>query len=169
MAIMLGVFTLPSTIFQKVLMPNIQNKLVTDMRSAFYIYKKGRVFMLILGLILGVFVGLSSDRLIALFYGDKYKEAGHLLTILSFCIPLRFVNSSAGAFLNSEETAAYKSKVMFVCALVSVCSSIFFIKLYGYLASGYILIFIEIIMLVFFSLKVDREIFKRVIDEKTTG
>src|SRR5690606_14716718 len=107
-----------------------------------------------------------AEHIIILLYGPDYVEAAGLLVVLSLCIPLRFINSSAGAFLNSENTAIYKAGVMLMCAVVSFMLTLCLVRRYGYMASGYVLVFIEVVMLAFFAVKVNKSVFgKGVLDE----
>lgn len=166
MAIIIGVYTLPSTVFQRVLMPDIQNKLVNDIGSAYSLYTRSRLIMLLMGIVVCGFVVLLAEHIIILLYGPDYVEAAGLLVVLSLCIPLRFINSSAGAFLNSENTAIYKAGVMLMCAVVSFMLTLCLVRRYGYMASGYVLVFIEVVMLAFFAVKVNKSVFgKGVLDE----
>lgn len=129
--IMVAVLLFPGIVYQKFLLPKMHRWAHHD-RALFYkVYRQGNVAMLILGLLAMVLIWLLSPLAIPFLFGDEYKDAVGLLTILALSAPILFVASSVGATLVTQEHMKIKVKLMGLVAIVNILLNLAFIPIYG--------------------------------------
>ncbi|MBE0471968.1 MAG: polysaccharide biosynthesis C-terminal domain-containing protein, partial [Methyloprofundus sp.] len=129
--IMVAVLLFPGIVYQKFLLPKMHRWAHHD-RALFYkVYRQGNVAMLILGLLAMALIWLLSPLAIPFLFGDEYKDAVGLLTILALSAPILFVASSVGATLVTQEHMKTKVKLMGLVAIVNILLNLAFIPFYG--------------------------------------
>lgn len=127
-AIMTAVYLTPSVIYQKFLLPKIHRWSIHDRSKFIEIYKKGNIAMLVLGVLAMISVALLAPWAVPLLFGEKYLEAVPVLQVLSLCAPLRFLASSVGVTLVTQEHMKLKVYLMGVAAAFNTVTSIIFIN-----------------------------------------
>lgn len=148
--IMSAVYLLPSVIYQKFLLPKIHIWANHHRERFVEAYKKGRIFMLLAGIVTMAFVGLLSPFIISILFGQKYEEAHVILSILSIAIPIRFVASSVGSLLVSGRNMANKSYIMGTVALFNLGANALLIPAYGLYGAAISTIFCELVLLILY-------------------
>ena len=91
-------------------------------------YKKGNIAMLVLGVLAMISVALLAPWAVPLLFGEKYLEAVPVLQVLSLCAPLRFLASSVGVTLVTQEHMKLKVYLMGIAAAFNTVTSIIFIN-----------------------------------------
>lgn len=114
---LLVMFLIPQAIYQKFLSPKIHRWYYGDWQKFLSIYRLGCVVMTLLGSGCAAATYLWGAPLVRVFFGDKYDQSGHILSLLSVCIALRFVSSSVESALMSGEYGKYRV----YCQAVSTC------------------------------------------------
>lgn len=130
-AFLLVAFLIPQAIYQKFLLPKIHRWFHSDWAKFLSVYRFGCAAMGILGVVGTLVTYWLGESLVYLFFGEKYKESGHILSILSICILLRFVSSSIGISLVSGEYRKQRVYCQAFATLISVPSAYALISLYG--------------------------------------
>lgn len=130
-AVMTAVYLTPSVIYQKFLLPKIHRWAVYDRGKFVAVYRKGNVAMLALGMAAMICIMLFSPWAIPFFFGEQYQHAVSVIQILSLCAPLRFLASSVGTALVTQEHMKLKVKLMGVTAGFNTILSIVLINKYG--------------------------------------
>ena len=127
-AIMTAVYLTPSVIYQKFLLPKIHRWSTHDKKKFQEVYRKGNLAMILLGLLAMVCVLTLAPWAVPLLFGDKYLDAIPVLQILSICAPLRFLASSVGVTLVTQEHMKIKVYLMGIAATFNIISSIILIQ-----------------------------------------
>ncbi|MCW2099405.1 UNVERIFIED_ORG: O-antigen/teichoic acid export membrane protein [Pseudomonas psychrophila] len=127
-AIMTAVYLTPSVIYQKFLLPKIHRWAAHDREKFIAVYKKGNIAMLLLGVTAMICVAVLAPWGVPLLFGEKYSDAVPVLQILSICAPLRFLASSVGVTLVTQEHMKLKVYLMGIAAAFNTISSIILIQ-----------------------------------------
>ena len=127
-AIMTAVYLTPSVIYQKFLLPKIHRWSIHDRAKFVAVYKKGNIAMLLLGITAMIAVAVLAPWVVPILFGEKYTTAIPVLQILSLCAPLRFLASSVGVTLVTQEHMKLKVYLMGIAALFNTITSIYFIQ-----------------------------------------
>lgn len=144
-------YLVPGVVFQRYFLPQIHR--LTEQgeeEKLMSIFSNGFRLMLIVGGVGTLAFITFSDYIIYLSFGDKYLDSVGILKILSVCILLRYLSSSAGVFLVSGSLVVKKNKYMAICAVFNLLSNIILIPFYGISAAIYVTIASEVILMLLF-------------------
>jgi O-antigen/teichoic acid export membrane protein len=130
-AFLLVAFLVPQAVYQKFLLPKIHRWFHSDWKTFLSVYRFGCAAMAILGIVGTLVTYWLGESLVYLFFGEKYKESGHILSILSICILFRFVSNSIGISLVTGEYRKQRVYCQAFTTLISVPSAYALISLYG--------------------------------------
>lgn len=130
LGVLIAVYMLPSTIYQKFLLSKLHRWAVHDTRKFWMVYRRGCVAMLGMGLLIGAAIVLVSPWAVPIAFGAKYLAVVPVLQLLAICVPLRFLSSGvAGALLN-ERHMRYRVVLMGISAVVVVALNVLLIPAY---------------------------------------
>lgn len=158
-AIMTAVYLTPSVIYQKFLLPKIHRWSIHDRSKFIAIYKKGNIAMLILGVMTMVAVAVLAPWGIPLIFGEKYQEAVPVLQVLSLCTPLRFLASSVGVTLVTQEHMKLKVYLMGIAATFNTITSIIFIKQLGLTGAAISTVLSDLLLLCLYYYFAQKKVF----------
>lgn len=159
--VMVAVYLLPSTIFQKFLLPKVHRWANHDRAQFLQAYRFGNGVMLLLGGMTTIAILLLGPRLIPLLFGTAYQGAVSLLSVLAFCAPMRFLASSVGATLVTQEHMHRKSVYMGTVAVVNVLLNLLLIPVFAAKGAAIATLLSEITLLALYLLAVRRHVFGR--------
>ncbi len=157
--IMGAVYILPNVIYQRFLLPKYHRWANHDRSRFLQVYRIGNGSMLLIG---GVTTGvmlLIVPFLIPTLFGTAYKSAIGLLSILAFCAPVRFLSTSVGATLVTQEHMRRKIFYMGSVALVNLALNLLLIPLYAAIGAAISTLISEIALLAFYLIAVRRHVF----------
>lgn len=123
----------------------------TRKEDAENIFRKGMVFILLVGLPLGLGTALMAGSLVRFAYGTKFLLAIPLLTIVAIKIPIVFSTSFIG---NSLGAIGYQKKVAVVAAvnvIFNIVMNLLLIPTYGAKAAAVITVCTELLGLIQYS------------------
>ncbi|MFP3515257.1 oligosaccharide flippase family protein [Pseudomonas sp. SIMBA_077] len=161
-AIMTAVYLTPSVIYQKFLLPKIHRWAIHDRARFTAVYKKGNIAMLLLGILAMVLVAILAPRGVPLLFGEKYTEAVLILQILSLCAPLRFLASSVGVTLVTQEHMKLKVYLMGIAATFNTLSSIILIKDLGITGAAVSTVISDLLLLSLYYYCAQKKVFSNV-------
>lgn len=148
--IMVAVYMLPSVIYQKFLLPKIHRWANYD-RSRFYqVYRTGNWVMLVLGLLAMLAIWLLAPWGVQLLFGRQYISAVLPLSILALAAPIRFVATSVGSTLVTQDNMRRKVYYMGVTALINLALNFFMIPAYGVLGAAVSTVISEVALLLIY-------------------
>jgi O-antigen/teichoic acid export membrane protein len=130
-AFLLVAFLVPQALYQKFLLPKIHRWFYSDWQKFLSVYRLGCAVMTILGIALTGATYLGGQPLVNLFFGEKYKESGEILSLLSVCIVIRFISSSFESALMSGDYRKHRLYCQAVSTGIGVSSAYILIVQYG--------------------------------------
>lgn len=122
--VMAAIYLFPNIIYQKFLLPKI-HRWANQNRDLFYkSYRLGSVAMLGIGGVASLLVWLLSPYLLPVLFGPAYNDSIETLRWLSLCAPLRFMATSVGSVLVTQDHMVSKIKCMGVVAGLNIVLSL---------------------------------------------
>jgi len=156
--IIAAIYILPTTVYQKYLLPKLHRWANSDPKLFFLFYRRGSIFMLGIGIALTLAVMPFVSILVPLVFGKKYLAAIPILQILLFAVPLRFMSTSVASALLSRRNMARKVKCMGIAATVNVAVSCILIPSFGIAGAAISTVVCEAILLALFIFTVKRNV-----------
>jgi O-antigen/teichoic acid export membrane protein len=159
--VMSAVYLFPNAIYQQYLMPHLHRWAEHDKVQFLRVYSTGGSRMLIYSLVfMGVVVGLSPWIVPSLF-GEEYRTTVSILSILSLCIPLRFLATHVGSVLVTGENMRRKVRYQSAAAVLNVALNIGLIPLWGVTGAAVATVSTEFFLLMVYLFGVKRHVFGR--------
>jgi O-antigen/teichoic acid export membrane protein len=106
-------------------------------------FKKYVSVFIIIGIIIGIFLFLTSEYLIKIIYSDKFVDSVIILKITSFAVVGLALNNLGGVVLNGLGLFRKNMFVTFTGMVINIILNIIFIPLYGIVAAALISIVTE--------------------------
>ena len=157
--VMTAAYLLPGIIYQKFLLPKIHRWANHDRARFLRVYRVGNGIMLLLGCGTTVGILLLAPLIVPLLFGKAYQEAADLLAVLAFCAPMRFLASSVGATLATQEHMQRKCGYMGAAAVVNVLLNLLLIPTYAAKGAAIATVLSEITVLALYLLGARRYVF----------
>ncbi|MDG2060208.1 MAG: oligosaccharide flippase family protein [SAR86 cluster bacterium] len=159
--VMMAIYILPGVIYQQFLMPKIHRWINLDKDKFQVFHHSGNKYMLILGIMIGCLLFLLSPSLISYFFGEAYKEAINILLILSFAVPFKFLSTSMGAPLHTENGMKKNVIALGLAAILNISLNIILIPLFSIYGAAFSTLICEIFLLLLYIRFVDKIIFNK--------
>ena len=158
--VLISAYLIPSVIYQKYLLPKIHHINTNNPNDEKLVFKFGFKLMLLSGFFITCVFFFFSSQIICFVFGEQYKSAAEILSLLSFCILFRYLSSNAGVFLVTGDLIKIKNNYMAICALSNISLNLVFIPKYGATGAAYTTIFTEILLCILFYFGVNKYKFK---------
>lgn len=126
-----ALYRFPSLIYQRYLLPKIHRWASHDRAMLRRSFDRGNRAMAALGLAAMAGVLALGPWAIAFLFGAAFAAAAGPLAILAFAVPLRFVATSVGAVLVTQDHMRRKVRDMGVVAVANVAMNLVAIPAYG--------------------------------------
>lgn len=162
--VMAGVYLLPGVIFQKFMLAKLHRWANSDRDKFYKSYLVGNRLMLFLGVMAMLLIWLFSPMVIPWLFGVAYKETVTLLMILALCAPLRFIATSVGSVLVTQEHMSRKVKYMGGVAVINVMMNFVLIPHFNAMGAAYATVLSEMILLSLYFYSANKHVFTE--DEK---
>ena len=130
-AFILVAFLVPQAIYQKFLLPKIHRWFHSEWQKFLSVYRFGCAAMTVMGIAGTIGTYFWGELLVDLFFGEKYRESGQILSMLSLCILFRFVSTSIESSLVSGNYRKHRVYCQAFTTLISVPCAYVLITLYG--------------------------------------
>lgn len=156
LAVMTALYLFPSTVYQKFLLSRLHRWAVHDKPRFWRVYRIGNIGMLVGGILVAIALAVLSPWLIPLAFGPAYADVAYLLAILLICVPLRFLSTSVGAALLTENHMRYRVLAMLAATLVAVGLNAVAIPRYGAEGAAWATVLAELVLLLAMWLGVRR-------------
>lgn len=157
--VMAAVYLFPGAIYQRFLLPKIHRWARHDRARFLHVYRVGNGSMLLLGVTATVAIMVLAPIVIPALFGTAYRQAASLLSLLAFCAPVRFLATSVGATLVTQQHMRRKVLYMGVVAVVNVSLNLVLIPLYAAKGAAMATVASECTLLVLYLYAVRRHVF----------
>ena len=159
--ILMGVYLLPSVIYQQILMPKIHRWVNRDSIKFFNLQKTGYKYMLFLGLLIGGSLFFIAPILIPFIFGNIYAESSNILLILSFAVPIKFLSTSIGAPFYTERGMKSNVRFMGYAALLNIGLNIILIPYFFEYGAAFATLISEVFLLFLYFTYLDKVFSKK--------
>ncbi len=157
--VMVAVYILPTVIYQKFLLPKIHRWANHDRAKFLQVYRAGNGIMLVMGGFATIVLLLVMPILVPRVFGPSYQTAASVLTILSFCAPMRFLATSVGSTLVTQEHMRRKILYMGVVAVVNLILNFILIPFFGIYGAAIATLISEVVLLSLYLLAAKSYVF----------
>lgn len=147
LAVMMAIYLFPSTVYQKFLLSRLHRWAVHDRPRFWRIYRMGNLAMLAAGIAVGAALALVAPWLVPLAFGPAFADVDELLAVLAICVPLRFLSTSVGSALLTENHMRYRVVAMLAATLVAVALNAWAIPRFGALGAAWATVVAEATLL----------------------
>jgi len=147
LAVMSAIYLIPATIYQKFLMGKLLRWAHHDPHKFWLVYKRGNVGMTLLGLAVSVSMVAVAPIVVPLVFGEKYRAVVGILFVLSLCPPIRFLSTSMGSALLTDEHNRYRVYAMAWATLVAVALNALLIPRFAELGAAWATVIAELVLL----------------------
>ena len=139
-------YLFPVVVFQKFLLPRLHRWTNENMEQIKEIYWLGTLGMAISGVFASLVIFLGSPFVVEFLFGVEYKNSLAILNVLVFCVPARFISSSADAVLTSGSQLHKKVQIQFAAAFFIVILGFLYIPDGGEKMAAYLAVATEVMM-----------------------
>lgn len=147
LAVMMAIYLFPSTVYQKFLLSRLHRWAVHNRPRFWRVHRLGNVAMFGGGVVVGAALALVSPWLVPLAFGPEYDDVAGLLAVLAICVPLRFLSTSVGSALLTENHMRYRVLAMLVATLVAVALNAWAIPRFGTMGAAWATVIAEATLL----------------------
>ncbi|MCL1634892.1 polysaccharide biosynthesis C-terminal domain-containing protein [Luteimonas sp. SX5] len=147
LAVMTAIYLIPATIYQKFLQGKLHRWAAHDKPKFQLVYRKGNVAMFLLGLAVSAALVLLGPWLVPLVFGERYQRVVAILMVLAFCPPIRFLSTSMGSALLTENHMRFRVYAMAFATVAAVAGNALVIPAYGDLGAAWATVAAETILL----------------------
>lgn len=146
-SIMAAVYLFPGVVYQKFLLPKLHRWSNHNKTLFFEAYRKGNKAMFGLGCVAAVGIYIVSPWGIPFLFGIQYSKAVEPLLLLGACAPIRFLATSIGSMLITQQHMHTKVKLMGLVAVVNVPVNVVLISKYGLIGAAVSTLVSEVLLL----------------------
>ncbi|CAG9272589.1 O-antigen/teichoic acid export membrane protein [Paraburkholderia unamae] len=126
-----ALYLAPTVLFQKLLMPRFHRwAALRDGRLA-AAYRTGNLWMVITGLGTAAIAALAVPVVLPLVFGARYTAAVPTVTLMTLCVPFRFLTTSASSVMTTSNLIRVRNYCASAALLFSVILSCALVPLYG--------------------------------------
>lgn len=158
-AVMAAVFMVPSVLHQKYLLPKLHRWVEHDKPKLLAVYRFGNGATLALGVVIGALVFALAPFAIDLVFGPDYTVAGRVVQVLALAIPGRYLATSVGAVLATEDNMRRKVWLMGLSAVVNVTLNVLLIPGHAMIGAAMATVISETVLLVSYLIAVRAFVF----------
>lgn len=124
-------YLLPTAVFNQYLLPRYHHWAVHEPNRMLAAYRLGNASMLLIGLLVMLGVIVLAPFFLVWIFGHKFVGASLVTQILAVTIPLRYLASSVGNCLSTNDNMRCKMRYQMFVALVNVILNLLLIPRYG--------------------------------------
>ncbi len=124
-------YLLPTAIFNQYLLPRYHHWAAHDTERMLAAYRLGNASMLVIGLLVMLGVIFIGPFFLIFLFGDEFVSAVLIMQFLAITIPFRYLASSVGNCLSTNDNMRHKMRYQMLVAVVNVTMNMIFIPKYG--------------------------------------
>lgn len=147
LAVMTAIYLIPATIYLKFLQGKLHRWAAHDKPKFRHVYRRGNVAMFALGSAIAAAMALLSPWLVPLIFGEQYRRVTAILMVLAICVPVRFLSTSMGSALLTDDNMRFRVYAMALATLAAITGNVVLIPLYGELGAAWATVIAETVLL----------------------
>lgn len=147
LSVMTAIYLIPATIYQKYLLSKLHRWAAHNPSKFWAVYRQGNLGMLGLGLLVSAALVIVSPLAVPLVFGARYQGVVAILMILAVCPPIRFLSTSIGAALLTEDHMRYRVYAMAVATLVAIVLNVLLIPRFSGIGAAWATVAGELVLL----------------------
>lgn len=147
LAIMTAIYLIPATIYQKFLQGKLHRWAAHDKPKFRHVYRAGNIGMFASGLAIAAAMAVLDPWLVPLIFGEEYRPVIAILAVLAICVPIRFLSTSMGAALLTEDNMRFRVYAIALATLAAIAGNIVLIPLYGEMGAAWATVTAETVLL----------------------
>jgi O-antigen/teichoic acid export membrane protein len=124
-------YLLPTAVFNQYLLPRYHHWAAHEPARMLAAYRLGNASMLLIGLLVMLGVIVMAPFFLVWIFGQKFAAAALVTQILAVTIPVRYLASSVGNCLSTNNNMRHKMRYQMVVALLNVALNLLLIPRYG--------------------------------------
>jgi O-antigen/teichoic acid export membrane protein len=160
-AVMAAVYLLPSVAYQKYLLPKLHRWAEHDRPRFLAVYRFGNAASLLLGFAVAAALLLVAPWGMPLVFGEAYRTSGQLLLVLALAVPGRYLATSVGSVLVTQDNMRRKVWLMGLTALVNLALNMLLIPRYGVYGAAWATVASESVLVLAYLYAAWRYVFGR--------
>lgn len=153
------VYLLPTAIFNQFLLPRYHHWAEHDEAKLLSAYRLGNGTMLVIGLFVMLSLIGAAPFVVKFFFGSTYVQAGHVVQLLALCVPFRYLASSIGNCLVTQNHMRKKLNYQMAVAALNVGLNLVLIPKYGMYGAAWATVLSEIVLCLLYLMGVKKHIF----------
>jgi len=153
LTVMMGVYSLPSVLYQKFILPKLHRWAFFDPSRMRQTYRLGGFVMLALGIVTMFMMWLLAGPLLPLLFGEAYRDSLLLVMILAVAVPFRFLALSSDAMLTTRDFIRIKVRLMGIAAFFHITLNLFLIPKFGAVGAALAIVATEALLSIAFVVK----------------
>jgi O-antigen/teichoic acid export membrane protein len=152
-------YLLPTAIFNQYLLPRYHHWAAHDPDRMLTAYRLGNASMILIGLAVMLAVIMLSPFFLAFLFGEKFTAAALVTQMLAITIPFRYLASSVGNCLSTNDNMRHKMRYQMLVAATNVALNIIMIPQYGMHGAAFSTILSEVLLCAIYLKGVHKYVF----------
>lgn len=137
-------------VISNILLPKVSTLKSNDLINSYT--KKANIVLLVFGLVIGLFLFVSSDIIIKLMYGEHYGDSVIILKVLCFMLVFRYMTTIDGVILTVLDKQSIRTIIAFIAIIINLILSIVFVREFGALGAALASLLTSFILLIIYKL-----------------
>ncbi|HJR72664.1 MAG TPA: polysaccharide biosynthesis C-terminal domain-containing protein [Luteimonas sp.] len=147
LAVMTAIYLIPATIYQKFLQGKLHRWAAHDKPKFRHVYRTGNIGMFVSGAAIAAAMVALDPWLVPLIFGEEYRPVIAILAVLAICVPIRFLSTSMGAALLTEDNMRFRVYAIALATLAAVTGNVSLIPSYGIMGAAWATVIAETVLL----------------------
>jgi len=147
LAVMTAIYLIPATIYQKFLQGKLHRWAAHDKPKFRHVYRMGNIGMFAMGSAIAAAMALIGPWAVPLIFGEEYRRVAAILTVLAICVPIRFLSTSMGSALLTEDNMRFRVYAMALATFAAIVGNAALIPLYDVMGAAWATVIAETMLL----------------------
>jgi len=147
LAVMMAIYLIPATIYHKFLFGKLHYWAAQNPPKFWLVYKRSNVALFALGLLIGAAMVVVVPYVVPVLFGKAYARVIDILLVLALCPPIRFLSTSMGAALLTDDHMRYRVWAMVWATVVAILLNAALIPNFGEMGAAWATVVAELVLL----------------------
>ena len=143
----MAIYLIPATIYHKFLFGKLHYWAAQNPPKFWLVYKRSNVALFALGLLIGAAMVVVVPYVVPVLFGKAYARVVDILLVLALCPPIRFLSTSMGAALFTDDHMRYRVWAMVWATVVAILLNAALIPNFGEMGAAWGTVVAELVLL----------------------